>query len=455
MSATAAPGGPDPAQPVSDLPYQLHNFVIVLSTAFFFVWLWRLIFRARSLLELWLAFKGRNVIRIDGFNAMVRAQGAISRAHLQQLLTQRSRYTPQRVERLAVPFHLDVKSLRIGNPSMRRASESGGILSPSLAPEKPAGNPAAAAALAAVPLLLADGAAAGAAPLTRSSSSEQPEPVAAASSSSNAAPPAPQPMPDALTLRVRVNNRVPVVVDLYYGLSGSAIRELFRQRYGDGDGAKARDGRGKRGNRKGRESVELRDLSGDVFARDKYLKHQSLLVEAVSEASLASFDIDVPLLSEVLAERDPGKRALVLFMREDRSEGRERKDVEPPMRGEAEEKGDGEARRPLLAQMAILNVERKDREFSARVETLMLVTDTQILEQLDVYCIDDPSSLECTVCLTEPREIIPLPCRHCCICRNCFENLNGKCPFCRAEILNFMQFGAAQEPRAFVDKKRR
>eukprot|EP01033_Poteriospumella_lacustris_P009520 gene9519-6823_t len=41
------------------------------------------------------------------------------------------------------------------------------------------------------------------------------------------------------------------------------------------------------------------------------------------------------------------------------------------------------------------------------------------------------SGEECVVCLTDPKEILLLPCRHLCVCASCFVFVD-KCPVCRA-----------------------
>lgn len=51
----------------------------------------------------------------------------------------------------------------------------------------------------------------------------------------------------------------------------------------------------------------------------------------------------------------------------------------------------------------------------------------------DLYGTQDESSSEsqdCVVCLSEPRAITLLPCRHFCVCHTCFLQID-KCPICR------------------------
>jgi hypothetical protein len=42
----------------------------------------------------------------------------------------------------------------------------------------------------------------------------------------------------------------------------------------------------------------------------------------------------------------------------------------------------------------------------------------------EVYGLGDPSSLECVICLTEPKDAILLPCRHFCVCRSCLHHIS-------------------------------
>lgn len=42
----------------------------------------------------------------------------------------------------------------------------------------------------------------------------------------------------------------------------------------------------------------------------------------------------------------------------------------------------------------------------------------------------------CVVCRENPKELILMPCGHVCLCEDCFESINSKCPVCRAEVQN-------------------
>lgn len=44
---------------------------------------------------------------------------------------------------------------------------------------------------------------------------------------------------------------------------------------------------------------------------------------------------------------------------------------------------------------------------------------------------------ECVICLTEPKSTLLLPCRHLCVCNECFRHVD-KCPVCRAAFDNYV-----------------
>lgn len=45
-----------------------------------------------------------------------------------------------------------------------------------------------------------------------------------------------------------------------------------------------------------------------------------------------------------------------------------------------------------------------------------------------------PENQLCTVCRTNPKEVVLLPCGHVCICEDCNIDIVDQCPVCRAEI---------------------
>eukprot|EP01084_Bolivina_argentea_P119940 212639_1 len=47
--------------------------------------------------------------------------------------------------------------------------------------------------------------------------------------------------------------------------------------------------------------------------------------------------------------------------------------------------------------------------------------------------VNDNSNNECVICLEKNREFICVPCGHLCLCKECKDLINQKCPICRAK----------------------
>ena len=69
-----------------------------------------------------------------------------------------------------------------------------------------------------------------------------------------------------------------------------------------------------------------------------------------------------------------------------------------------------------------------------------------VLQLHDIFGLSDwSSSPECVACLTEPKDTILLPCRHLCVCHNCFDHLTlDTCPICRAPFQSYLRFDVEQ-----------
>ncbi|BBU37593.1 inhibitor of apoptosis protein 1 [Choristoneura diversana nucleopolyhedrovirus] len=52
-------------------------------------------------------------------------------------------------------------------------------------------------------------------------------------------------------------------------------------------------------------------------------------------------------------------------------------------------------------------------------------------------------ALECKVCLERQRDAVLLPCRHFCVCMQCYFGLDSKCPTCRQDVADFMKIFVA------------
>lgn len=56
---------------------------------------------------------------------------------------------------------------------------------------------------------------------------------------------------------------------------------------------------------------------------------------------------------------------------------------------------------------------------------------------------------ECVICLTEPKDTLLLPCRHMCVCSECFRHVD-KCPVCRSAFDNYIVLRGAPAPASQV-----
>jgi hypothetical protein len=50
-----------------------------------------------------------------------------------------------------------------------------------------------------------------------------------------------------------------------------------------------------------------------------------------------------------------------------------------------------------------------------------------------------PLSFECKVCLEKLCDTVLMPCRHLCVCINCYFELDQKCPTCRQDVCDFIK----------------
>lgn len=56
-----------------------------------------------------------------------------------------------------------------------------------------------------------------------------------------------------------------------------------------------------------------------------------------------------------------------------------------------------------------------------------------------VPSIEIEQRLECTICLERQRDAVLLPCRHFCVCVQCYFGLLEKCPTCRQDVTDFIK----------------
>ncbi|KAK4425728.1 putative E3 ubiquitin-protein ligase LUL4 [Sesamum alatum] len=101
-----------------------------------------------------------------------------------------------------------------------------------------------------------------------------------------------------------------------------------------------------------------------------------------------------------------------------------------------------------LSQMQITQVvvgRNHDGQFTAKAIRQLLWTDDICYELREIYGLgksgsgfnDNGSGKDCVICMTEPKDIAVLPCRHMCMCSDCAKALrlqSNKCPICREVI---------------------
>ena len=84
-----------------------------------------------------------------------------------------------------------------------------------------------------------------------------------------------------------------------------------------------------------------------------------------------------------------------------------------------------------------------DNLYSAEVVAQKTQVKNRAFESQDIYGLDrqiDPYSKEenlCVICMTMPKEMALVPCRHLCLCSGCSKQLlkrSNKCPVCRAYV---------------------
>ena len=109
-------------------------------------------------------------------------------------------------------------------------------------------------------------------------------------------------------------------------------------------------------------------------------------------------------------------------------------------------------------QITYVNVYRDDTSdgtVNAKAGKQRIFISGQMFEVEEIFGLSDKAkkppnvadeipaeSADCVVCLCEPRDTAILPCRHCCVCLECAEELrknSNKCPICRGTVRAFLQ----------------
>ncbi|EKX42236.1 hypothetical protein GUITHDRAFT_141433 [Guillardia theta CCMP2712] len=106
---------------------------------------------------------------------------------------------------------------------------------------------------------------------------------------------------------------------------------------------------------------------------------------------------------------------------------------------------------------------KRDREPGGEYsETLQVVksvvfTPSAAYITQEIYGEDESAEEEnsCVICLSEPKAITLLPCRHFCVCKNCMERLQ-RCPVCRSQFTSYLkieQASSSPSPQDFMEEE--
>jgi len=85
-----------------------------------------------------------------------------------------------------------------------------------------------------------------------------------------------------------------------------------------------------------------------------------------------------------------------------------------------------------------------------QVQKQVVVTNKAAYVSQEIYGEeDDDGNEDCVICLCEPKDTTLLPCRHLCVCSNCFSRLE-QCPVCRAPFTAYLRQNAKEEEQESV-----
>ncbi|XP_027343382.1 probable E3 ubiquitin-protein ligase LUL2 [Abrus precatorius] len=103
-----------------------------------------------------------------------------------------------------------------------------------------------------------------------------------------------------------------------------------------------------------------------------------------------------------------------------------------------------------FSQITLASFEKREKgEYKVRVMKQILWVSGKRYELHEIYGIGNASDVDghevgghCVICLSEPRDITVLPCRHMCMCSGCASLLKvhtAKCPICRHPIERLLE----------------
>ena len=80
-----------------------------------------------------------------------------------------------------------------------------------------------------------------------------------------------------------------------------------------------------------------------------------------------------------------------------------------------------------------------------------------LVELSEIFGLEDWDTEMCVACMEEPRDTILLPCRHLCVCSECFDLLTplDRCPVCRTAFASYLRFSTSESTTVVQDARAR
>jgi len=92
--------------------------------------------------------------------------------------------------------------------------------------------------------------------------------------------------------------------------------------------------------------------------------------------------------------------------------------------------------------------------YSIKVYKSLVQTEQGLYEMQDIYGTSDEGASDqdekCIICWDNDREVTLLPCRHMCVCQECFQQID-KCPICRQNTTSYIIMGRPEYSQTSVE----
>ena len=95
-----------------------------------------------------------------------------------------------------------------------------------------------------------------------------------------------------------------------------------------------------------------------------------------------------------------------------------------------------------MCQISYFNLDFKEGEIVPHLLQQKIFLNGQSYIVQEIYGVESSQGGECVVCMSEPRNVVVLPCRHMCLCSLCadiYRIKTNKCPICRGPSRSFIK----------------